>query len=72
MRVKIIKSHRDTYWYKKFIGEVYTVKQSSGGINWEIEDRDDWYLDQYKYIGKNDCIVLANISGKKYIMKHEF
>ena len=63
MKVKIVKSTHDTYWYANQIGRIYTVKDT------------DEYPEDYQiatihgdYILKADCVVVDSdeaIKGHK-------
>jgi hypothetical protein len=52
MKIKVIKSNQDTYWYANRIGEVFEV----------YENRDCYTTDHTHYFDKDDCEIISDVS----------
>jgi len=55
MKVKIIKSKYDDYWYNKYIGEKFEVEES-GAVDYIITDGESEYYSHY--ILREDCEIV--------------
>jgi len=77
MRVKIIKSSDNRYWYSDYIGKEFNVEESSNDYiisdNKQVKDYDDTY--SFYTIAKEDCEIVVEeenkLKGEKLMSNNE-
>ena len=60
MKVKIIKSENQSYWYADKIGEVFEVDENFNSSNYRV-------ILKWNYISKSDCEIVENDTQQKIV-----